>query len=459
MTSSYPDFWKVSRIVPIRKKGGNGGMESFRPISILPCLSKIFETVLKDQIMDHLNSNTLLSNCHYGFRPGGSTSSLLLNLTEDIRQNSNDNKIQTLISLDLSKAFDTIDHITLINKLSTKFTFSATPCKLLYSYLNRRRQFVSVGANNNSSFLECLSGVPQGSILGPLFFLIYMNDFVNFIETAHCKIFLFADDINLLFRGETAFLDRHGCTINNALSRASKWAEDNRLNFNPLKSKAVNFGPRNHDYTALAILLNGTRIPFENSLKCLGLTLDNRLLFDSHITNVASKVNSTLRSLYSYNCHLPMRVKSYLAQSLLMTHILYCLDIFSGTTSTNMRRTRLIFNRVIRFIFNLRVSAHITEYVKRFLHCSFHDFVKIRVLCTLYQAINYNTNPHLQQRFRFLRSSRNTQLNIPLIHNSTFERSFIVRSGRLFNELPSNLRCFGLSLRSFKHMLVHNVFS
>lgn len=142
MTSNFPRCWRTAREVPIKKKGSLTSLENYRPISILPCLSKLFEITIKNQIFDYITSNNLLSPCHFGFRIGSSTSSLLLSLTESIRNNINNKKISTLISLDLSKAFDTVNYSILISKLSAQFNFSSFSCKLLYSYLTDRKQFV-----------------------------------------------------------------------------------------------------------------------------------------------------------------------------------------------------------------------------------------------------------------------------------------------------------------------------
>lgn len=386
----------------------------------------------------------MLSDCHFFFRSGGSTSSLLLSLTENVRHNINNRRISTLVSLDLSKAFDTVNHNVLTEKLSSKFGFSSTACKLMHSYITDRAQYVGL-KGQNSSIRRCTSGVPQGSVLGPLLFLMYVNDIVEFIGTSQCKTFLFADDINLLFTGEKQFLDCHEETINYILSLASDWAVINKLGFNPDKTKALVFGSVDNPLNCISISFNGVRVQLVDKMKCLGVTLDSSLTFECHISAVASRVGMTLRSLYGLDCYLPLNVKIKLAHSLLMTHIVYCLDVYSGTSKTNLKRLRLIYNRIVRYIFGLKLSDSVSGYSLDFLHCSFDNFIKIRVLLTLHRMVATNTPPSVLDFFNFSRSTRHPELVLPRISNSMYERSFLVRASRIWNSLPFDLKTFGYS--------------
>lgn len=443
-TSHYPELWKTSRIVPIKKNCRATGLDNFRPISILCCLSKAFEIILKDQILDHLNSEKLLSDCHFGFRTGASTSSLLLSLTEKVRHNINSKNISTLVSLDLSKAFDTVNYNVLTEKLSSKFGFSSSSCKLMHSYITERFQFVGLNGNN-SSLMQCCSGVPQGSVLGPLLFLMYVNDFIEYIGSSLCQSFLFADDINLLFTGDKQFLDCHEATINYVLSQASNWAVRNKLRFNPDKTKAIVFGYFDNPNNFINIFFNDVPVQFVDDMKCLGVTLDSGLTFNSHVSAVEAKVCGTLRALYNLDVFLPIHIKIKLAHSLLMTHILYCLDVYSGTTKTTFQRLRRIYNRILRYIFGLRVFDPVSNYSLNFIHCTFRDFTNIRVLLTLHRMIIMQAPSSIVICFHFSRSTRNPELIMPRINNSIFEKSFLVRASRLWNSLPRNLKTFSHS--------------
>lgn len=193
------------------------------------------------------------------------------------------------------------------------------------------------------------------------YYSLCIYDFVNFIGSSQCDTFIFADDINLLFTGDVQFLDCHEATINYILAQASIWAQTNKLTFNSKKTKALIFGS-NASTRALNIKFDGVRVQFQDSLTCLGVVLDSGLTFKNHISKVSSKVNMSLRALYNMDCFLPVAIKIRIAHSLLMTHLHYCLDVYSGTTQTNLKVLQLIYNRIIRYIFGLKWSDSVSCY-------------------------------------------------------------------------------------------------
>jgi len=179
MTSTFPDIWKNAKVIPIPKSSSD-----FRPISILPFLSKALENIIYDQMNKHLTDNSLLSNKQSGFRPSRSCITALVDVSENIRRNMDQNKITFLLLLDHTKAFDSIDHPVEINKLKSSFGFSTSAADLIKSYLTQRSQVVS----NNNKFSKPLylnKGVLQGSILGPILFLCYINDLSTQLENCN----------------------------------------------------------------------------------------------------------------------------------------------------------------------------------------------------------------------------------------------------------------------------------
>jgi len=207
-TAVFPDAWKIARVVPIKKKGTSTDFSNLRPISVLPSLSKVVESIIKEQMMEYVNERKLLNDRQSAYRSGHNTTSLLLSMTDMIRKNTFRNNFSVLLSLDLTKAFDSILNLLLNNKLSTRFNFSVSACNLIKSYLENRSQYVQYN-DFSSECLDVVCGVPQGSVLGPLLFMLFINDFFECLDQNSCEIFMFADDIQILFFGQIHTSSQH----------------------------------------------------------------------------------------------------------------------------------------------------------------------------------------------------------------------------------------------------------
>lgn len=443
-TSIFPAAWKTARVVPIPKSTIINGPDDLRPISILPVLSKVLEHILKEQIV--LQCNDKIVNCQYAFRKNHSTTSLLLHLTDSIRNNLNQNKLSVLLSLDLTKAFNSISYVSMIRKLKGEFNFSNTACKLIMSYLCGRSQFV-VWNDVESNVLPLTSGVPQGSVLGPLLFMLYINDFSMHVDSSMCNFFFFADDVFLLFCEDRVLTNVLVNKINFCLNQAVQWTRQNYLSINPTKTKAIMFGSNVEE---LSISVGNTLVEFVEYYKCLGVIIDKKLSFEPHINYVHSKVCGVLRRLYSLSIYLPPWVKKRLAHALLMPQIIYGLEVISGTPACNFLKLKRVMNTVVRFVYNIRRRQHISDHVKLYLGTSFSNFVDLRNLILFYKVIKSGLPVPLFDCFNFSRSSRNTQIVIPRIFNSVFERSFLIRVARCWNQLPIELRVFSHSNNAFR---------
>ena len=230
-TKEFPSLWKIAKVVPIFKRGGKGIIGNYRPISLLPTMSKIIEKLMDAQLREYLDKENLLNEDQYGFRKGHETSHALIK-TQDLILQARKNKELTIgVFLDLKKAFDTVSHKTLLEKIK----HLGIDNSLLKSYLTHRRQYTDInGEKSNKRNIEC--GVPQGSILGPLLFLIFINDLQN---STNMKTILFADDTTLLASDRDA--KKLIKETNNNLQKIKKWFEANGLTVHEQKTNFMVF--------------------------------------------------------------------------------------------------------------------------------------------------------------------------------------------------------------------------
>ncbi len=220
LTSTFPSKWKVAKVTPIFKAGDKDDVNNYRPISVLPVISKIIERNVHNQLYDFFTTNNLLNQCQSGFRKHHSTATTLLDVTDHILNNMNNGMITGALFIDLKKAFDTVNHKLLLQKLQS---YGINGCTLHWfsSYLCKRTQAVSI----NSTFSDVKNidiGVPQGSILGPLLFIIYVNTLPDCIN---CKCVMYADDTTLLFTASDH--DTLQKNMNESLSKIGRWFENN----------------------------------------------------------------------------------------------------------------------------------------------------------------------------------------------------------------------------------------
>ncbi|KAA5662330.1 reverse transcriptase family protein, partial [Pseudomonas aeruginosa] len=283
----FPDLMKYSKIIPLFKSGSTFDPTNFRPISVLPTLSKIFEKIILEQLLNHFYSNNLLHNKQYGFTRGRSTIDAGVDLIKNIFQAWEESHNALGVFCDLSKTFDCVEHNTLLRKLH-HYGIRGVSLELIKSYLSGRIQKVDVKGTRSSGVLLNM-GVPQGSILGPFLFLVYINDLPKFIETRH-EVVLFADDTSLLFKIKRQLEDYDD--VNDAISRVVHWFSVNNLLLNNKKTKCIKFTTPNVRQVDTNIIVSGETLELVDSTVFLGITVDSRLQWGPHICKLANRLSS-----------------------------------------------------------------------------------------------------------------------------------------------------------------------
>ena len=297
----FPEDWKKANVIPIYKKNSKQDIQNYRPISLLPICGKIFENIIFDNLYRYIFSNKLISDRQSGFRKGDSTIKQLISITHDIYQSFDclPPKDIRAIFLDISKAFDKVWHEGLLFKLKRNGV-DGNMLSILSSFLSDRYQRVTINGKN-SDWSKIGAGVPQGSVLGPLLFLIYINDLVEVVDS---EIRIFADD-TFIFQ---VVSDRLSCTnvLNNDLRKISNWARQWKMAFNPDISKQaveVQFSSKKSETLCDTLVLNGIAVKNVCETKHLGLILDSNLTFVNHINEkiaVANQGIGLMKQLYRY---------------------------------------------------------------------------------------------------------------------------------------------------------------
>ena len=352
-----PDDLKSARVVPLFKKNDKCDVGNYRPVSILSIISKVFERVVYDQIESYLNEKEILYKFQSGFRKRFSTDTCLIHLSDYIKFEMDKGHFIGMVLLDLQKAFDTVDHSTLIMKLEA-LGLSQGILRWFRSYLSDRQQLVDVsGIFSQPCMITC--GVPQGSILGPLLFLIYINDMSAVVKN---KLLLYADDSAILVSG------KNRSTIEKELAEdletVSHWLVDNKLSLHLGKTESIIFGSKqklkqNKD---LHITCNGQVINSTSSVKYLGATLDQHLTGESMVTSIIKKTNARLKFMYRKQAFLTDHTKRLLVSSLIQCHFDYaCSFWFHGLNKYWKDKLQITQNKLVRYVFNLEPRSHISN--------------------------------------------------------------------------------------------------
>ena len=282
-TGIFPDAMKIAKVIPIYKTGAKDEFNNYRAISLLPQFYKILEKLFDDRLEQFICKNNILTDCQFGFRTGRSSSMAIVNLIEKITNSLDNMKAVISVFIDLKKAFDTIDHTILLQKLN-HYGIRGIVNQWICSYLTYRKQYVQI-KGTKSSLERILCGVPQGSILGPTLFNLYLNDICN--VSSILEFTLFADDTNITYSHDSTTSLCN--TLNTEQEKLNAWLNLNKLSLNLQKTNYITFSTNNLDST-IQIAINGSNIEKVNSTKYLGVYIDHHLNWKDHIAYISSKL-------------------------------------------------------------------------------------------------------------------------------------------------------------------------
>ena len=446
----FPQMWKRSIVHPLPKSLNPSSPSSLRPISLPPFLSKLLEHVCFRQLNRFFSTNNIIPSLQSGFRQHYSTTTSLLRISDSVLRAFDRSLLTTIITLDFSKAFDTVNHDLLVAKLSY-YGVSESALALLRSFLSSRYQQVIIRKPFPllSSFRLVPSGVPQGSILGPLLFNIFVADLPNLC--LHSEMFMYADDVILLKSFKVSNILAVSTYLNEDLQLIAEWSTSNALHLNPSKSSYLIVGssPSVSRLQSFDLFLHDTPVGRQDNIKILGLHIDSSWSFQQHISVKCRAAYARLRLLYPLRHVLSVSQKLHVTQTLVLSLFDYADVVYVPCVNQQLLlRLQRVQNSCLRFCYGARKFDHVTPLFERAGWLRMHQRVIWHLCCIVYKVVCSGIPPYLRSLIHHnvefhsdsASSTRSeSQLACPSHRTSKFRGSFSYLAVKHFNSLPSSI--------------------
>ena len=473
LQGEFPKRLSIACVTPILKKhcSAINDTSSYRPISNLTVLSKLIERLCFKQLIAHLKSCDLLPVLQSAYRECHSTESVILKLTSDFLSAMDNGDVTLLASLDLSSAFDLVDHEILLKRLNHSFGLSSCVLRWFHSFLSRRCNFYKF-RDSHSPLSPVCRGVPQGSVLGPILFVLYTADIIKLVQDFALRVHMFADDIQVYgscSAKDTSDLSSRMCSC---ISSLHSWLKLNKLNLNTQKSSVMWIGTKQRlaNMTLVPIQVGDRVIQPVSSILCLGFSIDSSLSFSVHVSRTLSACFGMLRQLRSIRRSITRSLAASLVSFLVFPRLEYCCSALSGISDHLSTRLQSVIHASARFVDNLPLSAHISPSLRNLKWQSMKSRIELRLILWVFKCLHNRAPAYLSEllcpvdrlssRSR-LRSASTKGLAVPRHRlKTTSKKAFAACASRSWNKLPSSLKTVSSSQAfkvAAKHFLSENV--
>jgi hypothetical protein len=465
-----PSSFKSAYITPLIKKSNldPADVKSYRPISNLSVVSKLLERLIARQLISYLISHRLLPDLQSAYRAHHSTETAVLKVLSDILLAVDSGDLSMLTLLDLSAAFDTVDHVILLQRLQHSYGLQNAALGWFQSYLTDRTQFVRHGGRRSvTSVVVC--GVPQGSVLGPILFLLYTADLIGLIESFGLHSHLYADDTQIYGSCRPDATGRLTALTAECLVAVARWMQSNRLQLNTAKTEVLwcTSARRQYQLPRDPLPVGADQVSPVTAVRNLGIYLDADLSMRTHVVRTASACFAVLRNIRSIR----RSVSQSVLESLVVTLVLTRLD-YGGTTLTGLPkhlldRLQSVQNAAARLIFTARRCDHVTPLLRNLHWLKVPERISYRLAVLVYRCLHGTAPDYLASQFRRassistrqrLRSASTTSLVVKRTKRVTIgDRSFSVAAASTWNSLPESIRSSS-SLSVFRKVLKTELF-
>jgi len=464
-TGKFPSRFKTASVTPLLKNPhlDESLPSSYRPISNLNFISKILERLFLQRIQPHILASPNYNQHQSAYRPGHSTETALVHLLDNIYHAADHGKATLLFSLDLSAAFDTIDHSLLLRRLSHSFGFTGSALMWVKSYLTGRSQTVRLGSHC-SSCTPCSVGVPQGSVLGPLLFTIYTSPISHIAESHNIQQHQYADDTQLFVALTSNNAHAQVSTLESCLSSLQAWFCSNSMIMNPDKSNSILFATTQRAHflpDQISVNISGVSIPLCNHVKILGAVLDSRITLSQHTKAVSKSCFYHIRALKQIRGSLDDATLCTVATALVSSRLDYANSILYGIPAKHISRLQRTQNTLARVVTGTGSTDSSSSTLKRLHWLPIDARIKFKIATLTFKALNTGNPPYLASLLyrhnpcRALRSASANVLSVARSNLSFGSRAFRIAAPTVWNSLPPHVRSCTTLTTFRKHLKSH----